>query len=357
MRIEALDYDLPPELIATEPAEPRDSARLMVIHRDSGRIEHRRVRDLPDLGVFQPGDLIVVNQTRVLPARFEAVRAGTGGKVRGLYLASPDPQHWHVMLETRGKLTPGERIILDDRAGFTLVEPRGGGEWLARYTGDADALQRLGATPLPPYIQKARKQAGGPEVTPEDAQRYNTVYAAEPGSVAAPTAGLHFTPELLNRLEAAGARRAAVTLHVGLGTFAPIRVDDVDQHPIHREWIEIPPATIAALREARTVTPIGTTSVRALESLPPRKQATTAQCPHGHRGETDLYITPAAVAAGFRFRFTDHLLTNFHLPRSTLLALVASLPGVGLERLHDWYRQAIAERYRFYSYGDAMLIV
>lgn len=357
MRIEAFDYGLPPELIATHPVEPRDSARLMVIHRDSGRIDHRHVRDLPELGVFEPGDLVVVNQTRVLPARFEATRAGTGGKVRGLYLASPDPEHWRVMLESRGRLTPGERIDLHDDARLILEQPCDGGEWLARFDGDPDVLSRIGATPLPPYIQRARKQAGEAEVTEHDAEVYNTVYASRPGSVAAPTAGLHFTPELLATLKNIGVRRMAVTLHVGLGTFAPIRVDDIDEHPIHREWIDIPPTTIAALREAKTVTPIGTTTVRALESLPPQKEATTAACPNGYTAETDLYITPDAVERGFRFRFTDHLMTNFHLPRSTLLAMVASLPNVGLDRLLEWYGVAIAERYRFYSYGDAMLIV
>lgn len=357
MRVQDLDYDLPPELIATQPADPRDSARLMVVHRDSGKVEHRRVRDLPSLGVFQPGDLMVVNQTRVLPARFEATRAKTNGKVRGLYVASPDAKHWHVMLEARGQLTIDETITLDDRAHLTLVEPLGGGEWLARFNGDADVLHRLGATPLPPYIQKARKQAGQPEVTAADAERYNTIYAQQPGSVAAPTAGLHFTPDLLRSLEQAGVRRAAVTLHVGLGTFAPIRVENVDDHPIHHEWIDIPPTTIAALSEARTVTPIGTTTVRTLESLPPRQETTTAPPPNDYTAQTNLYITPGAVERGFRFRFTDHLMTNFHLPRSTLLAMVAAMPDVGLDRLLDWYRLAISERYRFYSYGDAMLIV
>ncbi len=353
MRTDALDYDLPPDLIAAAPAEPRDSARLMVIRRDNGDVAHHHVRDLPDLGVLQPGDLMVVNQTRVLPAHFHATRADTGGRVSALFLQH-DPQHrWTLLLESRGKPQPGERLTLDASASLELLKHTGPGEWLAQLHGPDDTfavLQRVGQTPLPPYIRKQRKHLGQPEVTPEDAQRYNTVFARQPGSVAAPTAGLHFTPALLDRLDARGLRRAAVTLNVGVGTFAPVRTETLEDHDLHAEQIDVPPAAVDALRQARAdqhrILAVGTTTVRALESLP------DPIAPYA--GPTRLFITPDTP---FTFRFTDALLTNFHLPRSTLLALVAALPGVGVERLLDWYRFAVEQRYRFYSYGDAMLIV
>lgn len=357
MRTDALDYHLPPELIATHPAEPRNAARLMVADRATGRVSHRHVRDLPGLGLLRPGDLIVLNQTRVIPASFEATRRATGGRVRGLYLHGPDPEHWRVMLEARGTLGEQERIDLDERAGLTLVERIDGGEWLARYHGEEPTealLQRLGRPPLPPYIHKARRAQREPEHRPDDTERYNTVYARDAGSVAAPTAGLHFTPELLAKLEHHGVRRATVTLHVGRGTFEPVRTDALEAHRMHEEWIHVPQATIAALRETRRaggrILAVGTTTVRALESLPEPIDAMRED----YTGRTDLFIHPDA---GFNFRFTDRLMTNFHLPRSTLLAMVASLPDVGLERLMQWYQAAIDEKYRFYSYGDAMLIV
>lgn len=358
MRTDDLDYHLPDPLIATEPAEPRDSARLMVVRRRPGRpasIEHRRVRDLTGLNFFRPGDLIVVNRTRVLPAYLRATRSATGGAVRGLFLAATDDGQWRVMLESRGRLQPGERIDLDDRSFLTLDAPLGGGQWRAVLTSPMQAaalLEKVGRTPLPPYIRGARKRREQPQWTDADARRYNTVYAREPGSVAAPTAGLHFTPQLLEALAAAGVRRAEVTLDVGLGTFEPIRTDTLEAHPMHHENLRIPAQTTAALRETRArggrVVPIGTTTVRALESLP-------AALPTGdYTAETDLFIYPGA---DFTFRFTDALMTNFHLPRSTLLAMIAALPGAGLEEVRRWYRVAIEEEYRFYSYGDAMLIV
>jgi S-adenosylmethionine:tRNA ribosyltransferase-isomerase len=354
MRVDELDYNLPPGRIATEPADPRDAARLMVVDRASGRIEHRRVHELVDMtGGPRRGDLMVFNQTRVLPAHFAGTRAATGGKVTGLYLATTDGL-WRIMLESRGSPRPGETIALDSEASLELVERYGGGEWSARLSSDHGTLatlERIGMTPLPPYIRHERRAQGLPEVTTEDRRRYNTVFARDAGSVAAPTAGLHFTPPLLAALDAVGVRRASVTLHVGLGTFAPVRADNLEDHDIHREWIDISRQTIAVLRETREiggrVFVVGTTTVRALESLP----ADWASL-DGYSTRTGLFITP-----GFSFRFTDALLTNFHLPRSTLLALVASLPGVGLDRLKHWYHAAIEEGYRFYSYGDAMLIL
>ncbi|MEM7626373.1 MAG: tRNA preQ1(34) S-adenosylmethionine ribosyltransferase-isomerase QueA [Planctomycetota bacterium] len=384
MRTDELDFELPPDRIATAAAEPRDAARLMVVHRDSGKIEHARVRDLPGLGIVAPGDLMAVNQTRVLPAYLTGVRTQTGGKVTGLFVQivpgthsdHTDGETWDVMLESRGKLQPGEHIDLvpgrTDQdtpdaavAQLELLEPRGRGEWRARVTSDGPTdpptlLGRVGQTPLPPYIRKARQARQQPEVPGGDAQRYNTVFA-EPAeaaaSVAAPTAGLHFTPELLAGIDGLGVRRVPVTLHVGLGTFLPVQTDTLEDHPIHSEWIDVPRETLEAIRQTRdagrSILAVGTTTVRCLESLPASLEGLD-----GFTDDTELFITPDRVASGdFTYRFTDHLLTNFHLPKSTLLAMVAALPGVGLPRLLDWYRQAITDGYRFYSFGDAMLIV
>ena len=373
MQTDELDFELPAERIATAAAEPRDAARLMVVHRDTGRVEHAHVRDLPQLGVFQPGDLMAVNQTRVLPAYLTGVRTQTGGKVTGLFVQSVGIDVWDVMLESRGKLQPGETIDLHAAEPSTpgtgacleLIEPLGRGEWRTRVSADGatdppSLLQRVGQTPLPPYIRKARKARQESETSGDDADRYNTVFAqpaAEAASVAAPTAGLHFTPELLTAIDALGVRRVPVTLHVGLGTFLPVQTDTLEDHPIHAEWIDVPPDTLEAVRQTRAagrqILAVGTTTVRCLESLPASLDGLDR-----YTDDTQLFITPDRVASGaFAYRFTDHLLTNFHLPRSTLLAMVAALPGVGLPRLLDWYQQAIDHDYRFYSFGDAMLIV
>ncbi|MEM1027723.1 MAG: tRNA preQ1(34) S-adenosylmethionine ribosyltransferase-isomerase QueA [Planctomycetota bacterium] len=379
MRTDVLDFDLPPERIATTAVEPRDHARLMVIHRDTGKVEHRQVRDLPTLGVFQPGDLMVVNQTRVLPAYLTGKRTATGGKITGLFVCAHTPTTWEVMLKSKGKLRPGELVDLhadqtsDPAAQLRLIESLGRGAWRAEVLSDEATdpptlLARVGQTPLPPYIRKARRARQQPESTGADFDRYNTVFAntapGRPGSpdnlngsVAAPTAGLHFTPELLAALEQLGVERAAVTLHVGLGTFLPVQTETIEDHPIHREWIDVSPNALDAVRavreRGRNLLAVGTTSVRTLESLPDSLDGVTH-----HTGETDLFITPDRVADGsFAYRYTDRLLTNFHLPQSTLLAMVAALPGVGVERLLRWYREAIDEEYRFYSFGDAMLIL
>ncbi|MEE9211476.1 MAG: tRNA preQ1(34) S-adenosylmethionine ribosyltransferase-isomerase QueA [Phycisphaeraceae bacterium] len=374
MRIEELDYDLPPDRIATTPVQPRDAARLMVIHRRRNHIEHRHVRDLPQL--LHSGDLMIFNHSRVLPAYLVARRAATGGKVTGLYLNAPippasaattdadtPPEHWHILLESRGTLGQGEHLILDDHAQLELADRLDNGQWRARLHADADTLtvlSRVGSTPLPHYIRRARRAMHQPEVNAQDAVHYNTVYGRDPGSVAAPTAGLHFTPELLDSLDRTGIQRAALTLHIGLGTFAPVRTCHLEDHRMHPEWFSTPAETLEAIRAARgrggRIIPVGTTSVRALESLPQPLPDTGP-----YAAVTDLCITPpppdAPHAAGFSFRFTDALLTNFHLPRSTLLALVAALPGVGIDQLKHWYRIAIDKQYRFYSYGDAMLIL
>jgi len=384
VRTDALDFDLPADRIATTAAEPRDAARLMLCDRRTGKASHHRVADLPDLaaatgGFPGPGDLMLVNRSKVVPARFFAQRRDTGGKAEGLFLAEESAAgdagpRWRCVFETRGKPQPGERLDLCRDTGDTvgialaLIESVGGGEWRCEVEGTLEGeltadgtppstwaiLDAVGSTPLPPYIRKARRAAGLDESVAGDAQRYNTVYAATPGSVAAPTAGLHFTPDLLARLDAVGVRREAVTLHVRVGTFAPVRSERLEDHAMHAEWIEVPPAVVRAIAETRRagrrVWAVGTTTVRAIESLPPA----SVEAGEGWTGATELFITPDN---GFVFRHTDALMTNFHLPRSTLLAMVAALPGVGLAQLLDWYLQAIDAGYRFYSYGDAMLIV
>ena len=363
-----LEYVLPPDLIATTPAEPRDAARLMVIRREQGIIEHRHVCDVADpaANLLRPGDLIIFNQSRVLPAHFEAIRSSTGGHISGLYVRSApaDDRLWEVMLESGGKLRPAEVVAFDDDHHLELLARLDGGLWQARLHGNESSLallQRLGTVPLPPYIVAQRKKHEQPGINDNDAARYNTVYAKTPGSVAAPTAGLHFTQNLLDQLSALGVRQAFVTLHVGLGTFASIRTERVEDHAMHSEWISVPGETIAAIEATRAaggrIIPVGTTSVRSLESLPRDFNDELRQ--HGYEGETRLLITPREYPCtqDSPFRFADAMMTNFHLPHSTLLALVAALPGVGIEKLKEWYGVAIAERYRFFSYGDAMLLI
>ena len=359
MRTEDLDYDLPPDRIATQPAHPRDAARLMVIWRRDGRIAHHRVSELADLtDVLAPGDRMVFNRTRVLPARFEGSRRGTGGRVSGLYLESAGDDEWQVMLEAGGRLTVGESIDFDDESGIELVENLGQGRWRVSVHSPHRTLQlleRVGTTPLPPYIRNQRQKQGEPPVGENDATRYNTVFASAAGSIAAPTAGLHFTRELLGRLQARGIDRSELTLHIGAGTFMPVRTDVLEEHRMHAEWMHVPAGTLREIESTRRaggrIVPVGTTTVRALESLPAEPLDTTADvCQH-----TELFIRPGAGAADLRY--ADALLTNFHLPRSTLLALVAALPGVGLDRLKQWYAVAVDEGYRFYSYGDAMLLL
>ena len=344
------DYDLPAELIAQEPLADRPAARLLVVGRAGGILRHRHVRDLPDL--LRPGDLLVVNDTRVVPARLFGRRHPTGGKWEGLFLriaAEGDhPGAWVLMARSRGRPAIGERILLDGRAAaagvaIRLVGRGAGGTWLAVPESAepyATLLGRVGRVPLPGYIR------GGAE-RPGDLERYQTVFAREAGSAAAPTAGLHFDGPLLESLARRGIRRATVTLHVGLDTFRPISAERLDAHPMHTEWCECPAATVTAVEETRAgggrVVAVGTTAVRTLES------AARAGRLAAWSGPTDLFIRP-----GFQFRVVDGLLTNFHMPRTTLMVLVSTFASRGL--IAAAYEEAIRERYRFLSYGDAMLI-
>ncbi|MBX9789937.1 MAG: tRNA preQ1(34) S-adenosylmethionine ribosyltransferase-isomerase QueA [Pirellulales bacterium] len=342
------DYTLPRELIAQQPAANRDAARLLVVDRQRQALSHWRVRDLPEL--LRPADCLVLNESRVVPARLVGRRAKTGGRWHGLFVEADAAGHWVLVCKARGRLQPGEWIELAapqarDDLRLQLVERLADGSWRAHPEIDGppyDILERVGYTPLPDYIRGGARQ-------PADAARYQTVYAATPGSVAAPTAGLHFTHELLEQLQARGLATARVTLHVGLGTFRPIRAATLDAHTMHREWARVPTEAVELIDARRAAggrsIAVGTTSVRALESA-----AALTGTLQPWEGQTELFIRP-----GHTFRAVDALLTNFHLPRTTLLVLVSTFGG--LELIRRAYTEAIRERYRFYSYGDAMLIV
>ncbi len=366
MRIEELDYEFDPSLVATTPAEPRDAARLMVISRSRGTIEHRTVRDLAT--ILGAGDELVVNATSVLRARLALVDEARGRETEGLLLEpSAEVPLWRVLVRQAKRFEPGARLTLRDGHGrghgdaIQLVR-RDDDAWLARLIpgplgGDvATVLERSGQTPLPPYILKARRDRRIDVDDDLDRAEYETVYAraSARGSVAAPTAGLHFTGDLLASLAARGVGRHELILDVGAGTFKPVETDTVEAHDMHAERFMVPRellgllAGAAAARAAgrRQIVAVGTTTVRALESLPdPLPSA-----------DRDLEaITRILISPGFRWRFTDALMTNFHLPRSTLLALVGSF--CGMELMREAYATAVRERYRFYSYGDAMLIM
>ncbi|HEY7065984.1 MAG TPA: tRNA preQ1(34) S-adenosylmethionine ribosyltransferase-isomerase QueA [Chloroflexota bacterium] len=352
LRTADFDYPLPPELIAQTPAEPRDAARLLVLPRDGGPLKHTVFRELPRY--LAPGDLLVLNRTSVLPARLHGRRADAGGgRVELLLLHRLEPGMWEALIRPARRLRPGTPLVFGDgRLKAEVVARTAAGTAHVRLAPDPDEalLRELGEMPLPPYIHGWQG----------DPARYQTVYAETPGSAAAPTAGLHFTPELLAQLQASGIGVEYVTLHVGLDTFRPIHEKDARAHVMHREYCEVPPEVTRAVARAHTaggrVIAVGTTSVRALESAAHTSQAAAGPPAGGtgalapYVGWTDLYITP-----GYRYRVVDALITNFHLPRSTLLLLVSAL--VGRERLLAAYREAVRERYRFYSFGDAMLIL
>lgn len=384
------EYHLPAQFIAQSPLKERDQARLMVLERASGRVRHAVFREIADF--LSSGDLLVLNDTRVLPARFIGRRERTGGRVEVLLIEPADaavsgqradmgvpagagqpptlrsqpsslkPMVWLAFTGSGGKLRPGERIIVADAGvAFLLLERLGeagdlvaiqpvaaGAHGKAGRTQQVDPyvlMQRFGHTPLPPYIRRGRNGAD----TPEDAEYYQTVYARRPGAVAAPTAGLHFTERLLEALDARGIRKAWLTLHVGPGTFRPVKTATPDEHVMHSERYEAPAATIeqllAARRAGNRVVAVGTTVARVLETL---AASGFPDCPTA--GRTDLFIRPP-----YQFRLVDALVTNFHLPRSTLLMLVAAFAG--LERTLAAYEEAKRGGYRFFSYGDAMLII
>ena len=349
MRVADFDFDLPPDRIAQEPPAERSASRVLRLGRADGDVRHHLFADLPDL--LGPGDLLVVNDTRVFPARLIGRRLPGGGAAECfLVKPGPEPDTWIALVHPGQRLRPGATMVFD-RAGHHLeaeivsehfhgrrlvrLRVRGGGATM-------DAIRAVGHVPLPPYVKR--------DDTPSDRERYQTVYACREGSIAAPTAGLHFTPAVLDALEARGVERASLTLHVGYGTFQPVRVDNVEDHRMEAESYEVPADTSAALTraigESRRIIAVGTTTTRTLESLAIEAGGTV--CPQ--RGETTLFIYP-----GHRFRLVSGLITNFHLPKSSLLMLVSAFAG--RDHVLDAYREAVARNYRFYSYGDAMLIL
>lgn len=344
MRVDDFDYTLPQELIAQVPVEPRDASRLFVLPLDGGPFQHAIFHDLPDL--LQPDDLLVFNDTRVLPARLLGIRPETGGHVEVLLLRPLEEKVWEVLVKPGKKVKPGTSVTFGDGLlKAEVLESTDFGGRVVRFTVDADAdislaeaFEKLGRVPLPPYITAEL----------EDPERYQTIYSAATGSAAAPTAGLHFTPKLFDALEQCGIKTCFLTLHVGLGTFRPVSTDNVEEHQMHSEFYSISPGAAASINEHRAagkrVIAVGTTTVRTLETA-----ADSAGRLNPGSGWTNIFIYP-----GYRFKVIDGLITNFHLPRSSLLMLVSALAG--RERVLEAYRTAIAMQYRFFSFGDAMLV-
>lgn len=341
MKLSDFDFQLPEELIAQEPVEKRDQSRLMVVHRDSGTIEHKTFREI--IEYLRPGDVLVMNESKVLPARIFGTRTSTGAKIELLLLRQVAPNRWEALVKPGKKARTGD--ILDFGNGLmtgSILDHTDVGGRIIEFSYREPFLQvleRIGTMPLPPYIKKPLA----------DQQRYQTVYARQEGSAAAPTAGLHFTRELLEEIRAKGVKTVTVLLHVGLGTFRPVQVEDITRHSMHQEYFEITPQAAEEINRAKNrggrVIAVGTTSVRSLEtSCDENGQVLPGS------GMTGIFIYP-----GYKFKVIDGLITNFHLPKSTLLMLVSALAG--REKILAAYRLAVQEKYRFFSFGDAMFII
>ena len=357
MRTADFHFDLPPGLIAQHPTPQRDESRLLVLHRTSGNVEHCQFLNLP--GFFRAGDVLVLNQSRVIPARVRGANARTGGKFEILLIEENATNDWWVMLRPGKSARVGTQIVFQDnhptaRISATVVATNDEGHRRLQFSGTPDIrreLDRLGEVPLPPYIVRAH-----PDEMDEDKERYQTVFAKTDGSVAAPTAGLHFTQPLLDKIRTCGVSICFVTLHVGPGTFAPVKTETLAAHKMHEERFELDAETVRVVNEAkssgRCVIAVGTTTVRVLESVAAQNNGKLNVC----KGKTHIFIYPP-----FHFQIVDALLTNFHLPCSTLLMLVSAFaaPGEtrGCEMVLSAYAEAIRKRYRFFSYGDAMLIL
>ena len=342
MRIEEFDFNLPPSLIAQHPSPQRGDSRLMVIDRRSGEIQHRAFQDLGDY--LRPGDLVVMNNTRVLPARLLG-KKDTGRKCEILLIPSWDGprEEWEALIKDARKIRPGTRIQFGEGFSGDILEVKGGKAKI-RFTPEGevmDFVQKFGHIPLPPYIRRPDE--------PQDRERYQTILAEKDGSIAAPTAGLHFTHSLLQSIQARGVHLTRITLHVGIGTFAPVRVQEIKDHTMETEWVEIPEKVALAIEKTKgtggRVIAVGTTTTRALESVADSQG----------RVKPGQYLARLFIYPGYCFRIIDALITNFHLPKSTLIMLVSAL--VGKDFLMKAYQEAIAKKYRFYSYGDAMLIL
>jgi S-adenosylmethionine:tRNA ribosyltransferase-isomerase len=344
------DFDLPDELIAQQPAEPREQSRLMVLDRASGRTAHHLFAELPAL--LDGRDILARNNTRVIPARLIGRREATGGTWEGLFLRDLGDETWEILATTRGKPAPGERVVIGRGLRLVLESQGEAGRWIVRplpeegsdcIAGALSLLERHGRTPLPPYIRKGRDAAG-------DRTRYQTTFALRPGSVAAPTAGLHFSEVIFQELAARGIGWVDLTLHVGIGTFRPIEAEEIGNHVMHSEWAELSALAADELSARRArggrIVAVGTTAARTLETAAAEGKGTLAP----FTGNTSLFIRPGHI-----FRGLDALVTNFHLPRSSLLVLVSALAG--MELMREAYLEAVRHRYRFFSYGDAMLIL
>lgn len=339
MKTSDFDYHLPESSIAQSPAEPRDSSRLLVLNRETGNIQHKTFHDVLDY--LKPNDLLVLNQTRVIPARIFAKKE-TGGRVELLLLRRRDTLTWESLVGGKG-LRVGSKVQIEHGPQAEIVKILEGSERLIRFSEPIEPyFSQVGNVPLPPYIHEKIS----------DPERYQTVFAKEPGSAAAPTAGLHFTPQLLDQLKEKGVKIAYVTLHVGLDTFAPVTEESPEEHKIHTEWCELSEETAALINETKQnrgrVAAVGTTSVRTLESA--GKRSNIDDQISAFVGPTDIYILP-----GYQFKVVDVMITNFHLPKSTLIMLVSAFAG--REKILSTYETAIKEGYRFYSFGDAMLIL
>ncbi len=344
MKTDLFDYPLPPELIAQHPVARRDQARMLVLHRASGEMEHRTISDIADY--LHAPDILVLNNTKVIPARIFGHKAASGGKIELLLLEETAPGIWNVLMKSSRRPKPGDALLLcSGKATATMLEEGEQGEALLKIESDRPLMEILdeeGVPPLPPYISR---KAQTREQINADRERYQTVYATEPGAAAAPTAGLHFTPKLLQTLEAQGIGKAELTLHVGLGTFRPVSAESITDHQMHHERYVVSEKAAQAIQRTREaggrVVAVGSTSVRTLESLPTLGKA---------EGSTNIFIYPP-----YTFRHTDAILTNFHLPKSTLLMMMSAFAG--REQMLEAYRIAVQEKYRFFSYGDCMLIL
>jgi S-adenosylmethionine:tRNA ribosyltransferase-isomerase len=339
MKTSDFDYHLPESSIAQTPAQPRDASRLLVLNRESGNMEHKIFRDVIDY--LRPNDLLVLNQTRVIPARIFAKKE-TGGKVELLLLRRRDALTWESLVGGKG-LRVGTKVQIEHGPQAEILEILEGSERLIKFSEPVEPyFSKVGNVPLPPYIHEKLN----------DPERYQTVFAKEPGSAAAPTAGLHFTPQLLEAIQVKGVKIAYVTLHVGLDTFAPVTEDSPEEHKIHTEWCELLQETANLINQTKTsggrVVAVGTTSVRTLESA--GRNSNVENQISAFSGPTDIYILP-----GYQFKVVDVMITNFHLPKSTLIMLVSAFAG--RERILSTYETAIKEGYRFYSFGDAMLMI
>jgi S-adenosylmethionine:tRNA ribosyltransferase-isomerase len=355
MRLSEFDYDLPSDLIAQQPLAERDASRMLVLDRANRSWTDSSFKMFPDF--LKANDVVVVNNSRVIPARLRGKRDETGGQVEVFLVRELKPKVWEALVKPGGRLRQGSKVVFGDgQLAAEIVDEPGSELRRVRFQCEGsfdELLAELGSTPLPPYIKRSSSSSSDDGSSTADRERYQTVYARQRGAIAAPTAGLHFTPDVLAEIEKR-ATLAEVTLHVGYGTFEPVRVDDVDQHSVSAERFEISESAAAKINEARSqggrVIVVGTTTMRALESSATRESSATQAVVKAGAGEATLTIKP-----GYRFRVADALLTNFHLPQSSLLILVSAFAG--REFIFDAYHHALRERYRFYSYGDCMLIL